>query len=532
MREGYAIAIDLDGERVGALAVAGPADQARRFARLARHWAVATLRAETAETRRVALMRDLSDRVEREVGGLAADLADAGRRLDAAVASVRTAGTEGLRQTADAAGAARAVDGSVGAIAGMLDRLASTSDQISGDTSKAREISLAAASDSDRATTVMNSLRSAAEQIASVVKLINAIASQTNLLALNATIEAARAGEAGRGFAVVANEVKALSRQTADATKQIADQVANLQKETAAVDEALGPHPFHHRLDPGDQRHRRRRHRRAGSLTAEVARSLDRSRQGRHGGGTADRRRRTDAGRGDAHAGRTGDAEPDHRGAGGKPGQRAGQPVVRRPASGPRVGLPVRRVAARAGDDAGAAASRGGGRTARQGHDQPALDRLLRRPARHAGEDLLRRLDHRHPGEGLEPAHADLFPGRRRLLQEMRAQRRDEQGVAGAFRHEHGVAQHLLQLRGGIGEAVAEGRPVGRAPTGRGGSAPPPAPGRRRPARARSRASSAAAVPCPPARGPAGRGRWCCRRRAGRPRRPAPPCPALPPARS
>ena len=279
MREGYAIAIDLDGERVGALAVAGPADQARRFTRLARHWAVATLRAETAETRRVALVRDLSDRVEREVGGLAADLADAGRRLETAIASVRTAGTEGLRQTADAAGAARAVDGSVGAIAGMLDRLASTSDQISGDTSKAREISLAAASDSDRATTVMNSLRSAAEQIASVVKLINAIASQTNLLALNATIEAARAGEAGRGFAVVANEVKALSRQTADATKQIADQVANLQKETAAVDEALGR--IHFTIGSIqtingtvaaaiDEQ---------ATLTAEVARSLDRSRQ-------------------------------------------------------------------------------------------------------------------------------------------------------------------------------------------------------------------------------------------------------------
>ncbi|MBY6266006.1 methyl-accepting chemotaxis receptor [Azospirillum sp. 412522] len=279
MREGYAIAIDLDGDRVGVLAIAAPADQARRFARLALHWVLATLRAETAETRRLAVMRELSDRVEREVGGFAAELADAGRKLEAAVAAVRSAGAEGLRQAADAAGAARAVDGSVSAIAGMLDRLASTSDQISGDTGKAREISLAAASDSDRATTVMTSLRSAAEQIASVVKLINAIASQTNLLALNATIEAARAGEAGRGFAVVANEVKALSRQTADATKQIADQVANLQKETAAVDEALGR--IHSTIGSiqtingtisaaiGEQ----------STLTAEVARSLDRSRQ-------------------------------------------------------------------------------------------------------------------------------------------------------------------------------------------------------------------------------------------------------------
>jgi len=279
MREGFNIAIDLEGERVGSLGVSGPPDQARRYARIARHWVLSMLRADTAEAQRTRILRELSDRLERDVGGLASEMTEAGRKLDTAVGTVRKAGGDCLRQTGDAASAARAVDGSVGAIAGVLDRLSSTSQQISGDTSKAREISQAAAVDSDRATTVMTSLRAAAEQIASVVKLINAIASQTNLLALNATIEAARAGEAGRGFAVVANEVKALSRQTADATKQIADQVSNLQKETAAVDEALG-----------------RIHSTIGSiqtingtvaaaideqamLTAEVSRTLDRSRQ-------------------------------------------------------------------------------------------------------------------------------------------------------------------------------------------------------------------------------------------------------------
>lgn len=71
----------------------------------------------------------------------------------------------------------------------------------------------------------MESLQQSSAEISKITTLIDAIAQQTNLLALNATIEAARAGKAGKGFAVVASEVKALSRKTQQATKEIEEKM-------------------------------------------------------------------------------------------------------------------------------------------------------------------------------------------------------------------------------------------------------------------------------------------------------------------
>ncbi len=71
-------------------------------------------------------------------------------------------------------------------------------------------------------------LENISDSIDKITVTINSISHQTNLLALNASIEAARAGEAGKSFAIVADEIRTLSEQTADATKEISGLVSHI----------------------------------------------------------------------------------------------------------------------------------------------------------------------------------------------------------------------------------------------------------------------------------------------------------------
>ncbi|WP_199245799.1 methyl-accepting chemotaxis protein [[Phormidium] sp. ETS-05] len=72
-----------------------------------------------------------------------------------------------------------------------------------------------------------------AKTINHIITTITKVADQTNLLSLNAAIEAEKAGQYGKGFAVVAREIRRLADQTAVATLDIENTIAQMQAAVA-----------------------------------------------------------------------------------------------------------------------------------------------------------------------------------------------------------------------------------------------------------------------------------------------------------
>lgn len=63
-----------------------------------------------------------------------------------------------------------------------------------------------------------------------IISSIQNIASQSNLLALNAAIESARAGEVGRGFSVVSQEMRKLSQNSNESSKEVAKVLTEMRQ--------------------------------------------------------------------------------------------------------------------------------------------------------------------------------------------------------------------------------------------------------------------------------------------------------------
>jgi len=90
---------------------------------------------------------------------------------------------------------------------------------------------------SELSTDVIKTLSLRAENVGSILLVIDDVVNEINLLALNAAIIAAQAGAHGRGFSVVAEEIKELAERTGASTKEIAMVIAEVQEESRrAVD--------------------------------------------------------------------------------------------------------------------------------------------------------------------------------------------------------------------------------------------------------------------------------------------------------
>lgn len=120
-------------------------------------------------------------------------------------------------------------------VAAAAEEMTSTINEIAENAGKARAISDRAVHTAEESSGQMDLLGKAALAVGKVVETITDISQQVNLLALNATIEAARAGESGKGFAVVANEIKALAKQTSDATLDIKGKITDIQTSTGGA---------------------------------------------------------------------------------------------------------------------------------------------------------------------------------------------------------------------------------------------------------------------------------------------------------
>jgi methyl-accepting chemotaxis protein len=168
-----------------------------------------------------------------EMTTVAGSVGASGTALTGLMTEIGRQAVESSRDSGSAADGAGEVSRHVQTVAAGTEQMSASIREIARNAEHAAGVATSGVQVVQATSTTVARLGKASEEIGSVIATINSIAAQTNLLALNATIEAARAGEAGKGFAVVAGEVKDLAQETAQATRQIADQVTAIQQESS-----------------------------------------------------------------------------------------------------------------------------------------------------------------------------------------------------------------------------------------------------------------------------------------------------------
>jgi len=122
----------------------------------------------------------------------------------------------------------------VNSVASAAEELTASISEISSQVSQSANIAAEAKEKAHKTSNNVQMLVTSVERIGEVITLISDIAEQTNLLALNATIEAARAGEAGKGFAVVVSrnitDVRESASETGKSSEIVLDSARDLSQ--------------------------------------------------------------------------------------------------------------------------------------------------------------------------------------------------------------------------------------------------------------------------------------------------------------
>jgi len=199
----------------------------------------ASAQREVTEADRARMMAELAGRFEQGMQGVITGVGGRAAEMGRSAEELARVAERGRGLAEAVATRAEQASMNVQTVASATQELAASIREISSQVQRSVTVSSRATDETQRTSELIHGLSSAAEKIGTIIQLIQAIASQTNLLALNATIEAARAGDAGKGFAIVASEVKNLASQTAQATEQIASQIAAIQNVTGETVAAI-----------------------------------------------------------------------------------------------------------------------------------------------------------------------------------------------------------------------------------------------------------------------------------------------------